>query len=346
VAAAASAVSVGAYAVHLLRRVELDTVDRRFAVRGDGPQPKDVVIVGIDDATFPALESRGIDTAWPFPRCRHAAVLRRIAADRPKVIFVDIQFTEPTTYRCDNALYHAISAARPVVLATSETDEKGHTNVFGGLSLTPIRAIAADSQLPNDPDGAIRRVLWDFNGVRASGVAVAAVATGQAPKPQDSLRWIDYAGGPGSFKQYSYADVLFGKVPRQSFQGKIVVLGVTASSLPDLHRTAVSGAMSGAEVQANVIETVLRGYPLRTTPVWLNVLLIVALSLVPAAAVMRLRPVWFFLLVIGVGVLYAVAVQLAFDEGRIMLLVYPLLALVLSALGSMLVYRRTPASAY
>jgi hypothetical protein len=45
-------------------------------------------------------------------------------------------------------------------------------------------------------------------------------------------------------------------------------------------------------------------------------------------------------------VLYAVAVQLAFDEGRIMLLVYPLLALVLSALGSMLVYRRTPASAY
>ena len=39
--------------------------------------------------------------------------------------------------------------------------------------------------------------------------------------------------------------------------------------------------MAGPEIQANIIETVLRGYPLRSAPIWLNILLIVALGMLP-----------------------------------------------------------------
>jgi CHASE2 domain-containing sensor protein len=99
--------------------------------------------------------------------------------------------------------------------------------------------------------------------------------------------------------------------------------------------------MSGAEIQANIIETALHGFPLRTTPVWLNVLLIVALAAAPAVAVMRVRPLQVLLLAITVGVLYAVAAQLAFNHGLILPFVYPLIALVLSTFGSMIVYYET-----
>ena len=112
-----------------------------------------------------------------------------------------------------------------------------------------------------------------------------------------------------------------------------------------MHATSVSGdpanEMSGAEVQANVIETALHGFPLRTTPVWLNALLILVLAAVPAVATTRLRPLQVLLLAIAIGVLYAVAAQLAFNHGQIVLFVYPLIALALSTFGSMIVYYET-----
>jgi CHASE2 domain-containing sensor protein len=99
--------------------------------------------------------------------------------------------------------------------------------------------------------------------------------------------------------------------------------------------------MSGPEVQANVIETALHGFPLRTTPVWLNVLLIVLLAAAPAAAVGRTGGLWTLVFALAVGVLYAVAVQLAFDHGHIAPLLYPMLALAVSTFGSIVVYYET-----
>lgn len=52
-----------AYATNLLRPLELDSVDARFAIRGAEPTPENIVIVAIDDATFQTL-----DQQWPFPR--------------------------------------------------------------------------------------------------------------------------------------------------------------------------------------------------------------------------------------------------------------------------------------
>jgi CHASE2 domain-containing sensor protein len=146
-------------------------------------------------------------------------------------------------------------------------------------------------------------------------------------------------------KTYSYSDVYFGKVRPSAFRGRAVVLGATAASLQDVHVTSVSGdpsnLMSGPEVQANVIETALRGFPLRSTPAWLNVLLIVLLPAIPAAASLRLRPLSVLLLGLVAGVLFAAVVQLAFDHGRIVLLAYPLIALGLSTFGSVVVSYET-----
>src|SRR5262249_4486396 len=89
--------------------LELTSVDTRFSIRASTGMPKDVVVVAIDDKTFQDFvhygdSHPGFKSQWPFPRCDMATALRHIAAGRPRVIAVDIQFTEPTTRVCDNAL--------------------------------------------------------------------------------------------------------------------------------------------------------------------------------------------------------------------------------------------------
>ncbi|MDT4997310.1 MAG: diguanylate cyclase, partial [Pseudonocardiales bacterium] len=105
---------------------EADTVQARFQIRHE-PRPSDVVVVAIDDLSFGELNRR-----WPFPRSLHARAIDRLHAAGAREIVYDVQFTEPTVPREDEALYRAIERAGGAVLATSESDASGHTNVLGG----------------------------------------------------------------------------------------------------------------------------------------------------------------------------------------------------------------------
>ena len=51
----------------------------------------------------------------------------------------------------------------------------------------------------------------------------------------------------------------------------IVVIGATAPSLQDIHPTSTDSAMPGPEIQANAIETVLKGRPLTSFPGWVTI---------------------------------------------------------------------------
>jgi adenylate cyclase len=338
VCALATAISLGAYAGHTLRSLELRTVDLRFSIRGSTGAPKDVAVVAVDDRTFGGFQNR---LQWPFPRRYHAKVIDRIAAGHPNAIAVDIQFTEPTDPRDDNALIESVAHAGHVVLATTEVDAHGHTNIFGGDSvLHQIGAFAANASLVADPDGVLRHVRYAVDGLTTFSVAAATVSRGRpVPPPRSGSEWIDYAGPPGTVKTYSYYDVYSGKVPPSAFRGKVVVIGASAPSLQDVHATSASGSawMPGAEIQANAIQTALRGFPLQSTPAWLNVLLIALLGLLPALAI-RLRAFSTPVIAIAAGGLFALAVQLSFDHGRVVLFTYPLLALVLGSIGSLVVW--------
>ncbi len=135
----------------------------------------------------------------------------------------------------------------------------------------------------------------------------------------DGETWIDYRGPPGTMRTYSYSRVLRGQVPARAFRDKIVVVGAAAPSLQDLHATSTSGdeLMSGPELQANAIWTAAHGFPLDSSPGWLNVFLIVLLGLAAPAAALRLRPVLALGLAVALGGAYAVAAQLAFNSGTI-----------------------------
>ncbi len=334
-------ITLGAQAGHVLRSLELKTIDARFGLRGSEGRPDGVAVVQIDDVTFNDLRNSNRPAQWPFPRRYHARVIDQVAKGHPKAIAIDIQFTEQTTPRDDNALIGAIAAAKHVVLATTEVDAKGRSAVLGGDAfLRSIGARAANAIVPADADGVIRRAPVEVDGLTSFGVAAAEVARG-APlaSPPSATPWIDFVGPPGTIASYSYSKVLDGKVPPSVFRDKVVVIGPSAPSLQDVHATSTSGSevMSGAEIQANAVNTALRGYPLRSLPGGVGIALIVLLGLVAPLASLRLRGWHSPAVAVAIGAVFAVAAQVAFDQGRVLLFTYPLLALLLASVGVLVV---------
>ena len=127
----------------MLDGLERGTLKARFDLRG-AERPDDVVVVAIDAKTFDDLSEQ-----WPFPRSLHGRVVRRLHAAGAREIVYDVQFTEPTTPREDLALFHAIGAAGGAVLATSETNGRGRTNVLGGdANLRRVHARAGGVRPP------------------------------------------------------------------------------------------------------------------------------------------------------------------------------------------------------
>jgi CHASE2 domain-containing sensor protein len=329
-----AAVGVAAHLADLLPGVQSDTVALRFQAR-EAKAPDDVVVVGIDDVTFSDLHRQ-----WPFPRRLHARAIDRLRAAGARTIVYDVQFTEPTNERDDLALYDAVRRAGNVVLATTETDTRGHTNILGGdANLRGAHAVAAASSLPTGPGGVFERFTARALGIDT--LAAAAARRSGAPALQASDfepggAWIDYRGGPGTIRTVSFSDLLAGRVDPRILRGKVVVVGASAPALQDVHATPAAShkMMSGPEIQANAIWTARHGLPLRTAPLWFDLLAIVLLALAPALAGLRARPVAVALVAPLVGIGWVAAAQLAFGAGWIVAVVWPLAALVMGTTGA------------
>src|SRR3954470_2336997 len=278
-ASAVLAVGIGvvAHETDLFRWLELQSVDARFGVRGTQPAPKGVAVVAIDARTF---NERPKDR-WPFLRRRHARAIDILKAAGASVIVYDVQFTEPSDAEDDGILYNAVGRARNVVLGTSEIARGGRTRSLGGdANVRAAHALPASAQYDLDPNGVIRRIPYQTDGLLTMPVVAYKRAFGHLPSRKgfgSDGAWIDFAGPPGRIATVSFSRVLAHKFPPDFFKGRIVVVGASAPSLQDVHPTSTSGAgeMPGPEIQASAINTLIRGTPLTAVSDWVNVLLIV-----------------------------------------------------------------------
>jgi len=326
-------VVVAAYAGSVFDAAELDTVDQRFEIRGSQGAPADVVVVGIDDVTFGELQQR-----WPFPRRFHARAIDRLTKAGAKAIAYDVQFTEPTTPRDDNALIAAVDRGHGVVLATTEVDRKGRANVFGGPDvLRAVGARAGNSSFLNDEDGVIRRLPYEVDGLASFSIVASDAFRGKPDRVRSGSEWIDYRGPPATVDYLSFSRLLSGDFADDLFKGKIAVVGAHAPSLQDTHATPVGeGAqMAGPEVQANAIATVLASFPLTEAPDALNIGLIVLLGLVGPVMALVLGPLRAAIYGFLIAVVFAVGVQLAFNGGLIVSFLYPLASLLVGVINAL-----------
>ena len=370
-----------AYAFHFafFEGLERQSIDMRFSMRGTQKTPTKVAVVEVDAATF-----SGLKQPWPFDRSLPAKVIGRICAGHPKVIAMDIQFSELGSVTGDNALGNSIYHCNgKVALATTEVSDNGQPNlIFDGSALRAFHAKAGNSNFSTDQADVIRKMPYEIQGLKSFAIGAAEIATNKTIKRSQmggSSQWIDFAGPPGTLKSYSYVDVLplhvvhksgrnpwkvaaFGaapgyylgaastrraaqlilkrtQVPSSAFRNAVVVVGASAPSLQDIHPTSTGANMPGPELQANAIETAIKGFPVRSLGTVWDIVLIVCLGFVVPLASLRSRP----LVAVLTGLLFAAifipgVLIFAFDSGRIASFVYPLSALILATVASIAVH--------
>ncbi|HWK29717.1 MAG TPA: adenylate/guanylate cyclase domain-containing protein [Solirubrobacter sp.] len=338
-------------ATGVLQRTELSTVNERFDIRGSTGAPSNIVLVAIDDFTFTTPPK----PTWPFPRSMHAKVIRNLTKAGAKVIAYDVQFTEASgdteeAVRDDRELLDAVTAADgKVVLATTEVRPDGSTEIFsfaGDDALAKSKAVPAFSAYGKDADGKIRRIKASENGLISFDLATASLAVGHPIKAPSDDPWIDYFGPPETVKTLSFVDVERGQFNPADVRGKIVVVGSTSSVLQDFHATSTSHSdlMAGPEIHANAIDTVLRGFPLRDGPHWLNLAMVIVLGLLAPIAGLRLKPLPSAAVGVAGLVALLVGAQVAFQHGgAIIQVVYPFMAGFLALLATGVIHGLTTA---
>ena len=335
VAVLSAALWIALHAGGALSVLELDSVDARFPYRPDRP-PRDVAFVAVDDVTFDDLQQR-----WPFRRSLHARVIDRLTRAGARTIAYDVQFTEPTRVKEDNALIEAVDRAPRIVLATTEVDAKGRSRVLGGEELlAEIGARSGNAILNQDEGGVQRKVPYAFDGLESFAVVATELATGRKVERSafdGGEAWIDYLGPPGTVPTYSFSRVLRGRFPADAFRGRVVVVGASAPKLQDVHPVPTSSddVMAGGEVQANAISTVLRGLPLSRSGGLLDALIIALLACLAPALGLRWGVKLMLPVMLVVAAAYVAIVLLAFRSGLILPLVHPLGAEITAVFGTL-----------
>src|SRR5664279_5883160 len=163
------------------------TRDWLVRARGPLPVPEEIAVVAIDE---PSMARFG---RFPWSRQVIARTIDALAAAHPKVIALDVLFTDPTTQEDDDNLARAIGHAGNVVVAAQLTDAPAH----GGpsrwlLPLSSLERAAAGVGHVNaqtEQDGIVRQIavrLADDNGqsYRAMPVEAVRIADGT---PVDSI---------------------------------------------------------------------------------------------------------------------------------------------------------------
>lgn len=310
----------------LLAGPERDLADVRFRVVGAERPASDVAVVAIDQDAYDAL-------GFPFRRTLHADAIAALLDAGARGVVYDVQFSDPSSPAADRALLRA-AADRRVVLGTAETFTDGEPDVIGGAAALRRSGGAVGQVLfPLEDDGTWRR----YDG-RIFGVPhVAALAAGASPDVDG--RWIAFAGPPGTVPELSFLDVLDGTFDRSLVRDRIVVVGVTAPDAQDQHPTSIGGGqMSGPEIIANTVQTVLDGYPLNDeSPLLRWVLLLVGGLAAPLAAAL-VRPARRLTVAVVAGSMAAASLVAAsfllFRAGTVTALAAPLAAALLGTAGA------------
>lgn len=364
VALVATGIGIVLYATDLLKSVEGNTVDARFSIRGTQHPPKNFVIVAIDNKTFQDLNN------YPFPRTDYANLITNIAREHPKAIVFDIELADKTTiggtckvqgatYPCDDLnLLEAISNY-PGVTAFSTTapaqDGSGQVRFLGSgqgtTLLNQLGSRAGAALFPqNQPGNVYRQMVYSVQNVPTLYVVAAELDTHKTitKKQFGGTRWVDFPGAEHTIPWVSFSSVLNPKkygpptgwnhpLPSNYFRGKVVWVGATQLSLEDYHSTSTDPQMAGVEIEADAAATIVQGFPLGSAAGWINVVLIVLFGLGIPLIALRVRPLVSFGIAIAIGAIFAIVAQLVFNAGAVVSMVYPLVALALSAIGSLAV---------
>jgi adenylate cyclase len=149
---------------------------------------------------------------------------------------------------------------------------------------------------------------------------------------------VNFYGRQGSFQVRSFSDVVEGRVSSRYFKDKMILVGVYAEGLQDIHQVPY-GNMFGIEMIANTVTQLLNRDFITFSSDTITILLILFFGLLISYIVGRKSMLYSYIAIVALSILYFFVVIIVFDQYRFVLnLSAPLITGVLT-LFTMIVYR-------
>lgn len=255
------------FALGVLDRIELITLDLRFRSRGQTSPHDRIVIIKIDEATEEKLGPFG-----PNYRAHHGRILKRLADAGAKVVGFDIAFPRPSPH--DGSMIEGIKHARKketsVVVASIYNEREGRFSPTTKPIEEAVTAIGS-AHLKKDPLTNLVRFAFPYteaskgNNPTVSLVPSLSSLMASLTDPQvekmsgraNEPLTINFMG-PNLFKEIPYVEVYEGQFPTDFFREKTVMIGVTTERAKDTFDTPLA-TLPGVEIQAYALATFLGG---------------------------------------------------------------------------------------
>mgnify|MGYP001569271223 FL=1 len=250
--------------------------------------------------------------------------------------------SNPNKNIIDQNFAEKLSESKNVVLGFMANPDNQSEPIF------PLKKFSKSTGLGNtyaelDEDGILRKAQPFFNNNNNLAVATVMKYLGTDDVNtikltlEDSKLNINYFSDPFGYKMISFVNVTNNQFPKDTFKDKIVLIGITAfKDAEDRALTPRSNAvpMSGVEVWANEIQTILEGKFLMHQSKLAQVLTIAAVSIGLTVALNYLGILFSLIVAIFAAVLYFFAAHFFYRQGLILNMFYPFVAIVLAYLAS------------
>lgn len=266
------------------RHIDLFCYDTFEYLSGPRKPAEEVVIVAIDEPSFAVLQQQ-----WPWQRGQHARLINTLFKEGARAVAVDILFAEPSDKVEDQKLFKSLKQHSNTILAAAldVIDESGYRQqsivMPAGTIILPETKTGL-LNLPIDRDGFVRRGSIKFDEI--SGLAWASVQAFSLnnkdniyTSPNVGEIYINYAGPPRTIPTVSYYQALepSAHLPRAFFKDKLVFIGLSLQSPPDITTTSPdhfpfpysrwgSAAIPGVEIHATIAENLLTGHYIQMLP--------------------------------------------------------------------------------
>lgn len=234
----------------------------RFAIQSHAASQQ-VAIVEMDARSVAAIRR------WPWPRHHYAAVIDRLRAAGAATIVFDVDFSSASEPDDDRAFAAALRrAAGRVTLPTfGQQAGTGDVRTLDALPLPAFRAHAALASVSFSPDvdGLVRSLPFatiTAGTPRPSLSSYIAARAGVA----DVDYPVDFSIDPATIPRLSFVAVERGAFDPALVRGRNVLIGATAIEMGDRYPAPLRGVLPGVTIQALGAETLLRGVPMRGTP--------------------------------------------------------------------------------
>ena len=294
-----------------LQRLSIDVLNYFLASETTSGE---VVVIGIDDTSFSALdESVG---RWPWPRWIHGDLVDSLDQYGASQIIFDVIFSETSEEEMDLYFAEAIGRAKRVVLA-SDLSEVQNDYISGIIESRPLplfEEYGAEVGLAGvdmDSDRVIRYHPYYPDYPNTLSSLGSKIEIGEIIPQSRILR---YAGPDHTFPYLSYYQLFIEDgVPEGFLKDKIVLIGLDAKASADVQKSQQDSFPTpftrfnarqtpGVEIHANLLDNLIQNNWVSNPPNSHKILIVIIMTIISIAISSSWRPTLTLLLGLGANI--------------------------------------------